>query len=254
MKNFYPIYKKELATYFTSPIAYVVMAVFLIFAGFWFYSQTISFYITSMEYANNPNLRLNLTDSVVVNIVWIMSFFSIFIVPGLTMRLYSEEKKMGTMELLFTYPVKDIEVVMGKGLACFTVYAVMIAITILYPVILFMFGQPEIGPLVTGYVGMLLIGFSFIMLGGFLSTLTENQIVAYILGVGVLMLLWMLRYFGDYFTPRAAEVFSHLSTSGYVSDFSRGVFDTKDFIFYANFSIFCIFVTLRSLESKKWRG
>lgn len=254
MKNFYPVYKKEFATYFASPIAYVVMAVFLTFSGFWFYSQTISFYLTSMQQAGNPNAQLNLTDEVVRNIIWLMSFFTIFVVPGLTMRLYSEEKKLGTMELLFTYPIKDIEVVLGKGLACFTVYAIMLAFTLLYPALLIMFGEPEIGPIITGYVGMLLLGFAFIMLGGFLSSLTENQIVAYILGMGILMLLWVLRYFGDFFTSRVGQVFGHISTSEYVDNFSKGQFDTKDLIFFANFAIFSIFLTLRSLESKKWRG
>jgi ABC-2 type transport system permease protein len=183
-----------------------------------------------------------------------MSFFTIFVVPGLTMRLYSEEKKMGTIELLFTYPLKDIELIMGKGLACFTVYALMLGITLVYSVLLFIFGEPEVGPLVTGYVGLLFLGFAFIMLGGFLSSLTENQIISYVLSVGVLMLLWMLRYFGDLFSLRAEALFDHLSTSQYVNHFSKGVFDTRDIIFYANFAIFSIFLTLRSLESKKWRG
>lgn len=254
MRNFYPLYKKELFAYFASPAVYIVIAVFLIFSGFWFYSQTISFYIASMESAGNPNIRLNLTETVVSSMIWLMAFFNIFIIPGLTMRLYSEEKKLGTIELLFTYPVKDIELVLGKGLACFTVYLTMLGLTLFYPLLLFIFGEPEVGPLITGYVGMVLIGFAFIMLGGFLSSLTENQIVAYIMGVGVLLLLWMLRYFGDFFSLGVSGVFSHLSTSGYVSNFSGGVFDTRDFIFYANFSIFCIFITLRSLESKKWRG
>lgn len=254
MRNLYPIYKKELAAYFASPIAYVVIAVFLVFSGIWFYVQTMTFYSTSMRYAGNPNVPLNLTEVVVSSMIWLMSFFIIFVVPGLTMRLYSEEKKMGTMELLFTYPVKDIEVVFGKGLACFTVYLVMIGFTLLYPVLLSIYGEPEVGPLVTGYVGLVLLGFAFIMLGGFLSSLTENQIVAYILGAGALMLLWLLRYFADFFGFRAGQIFRHISTSGYVDHFSRGVFDTKDFIFFANFAIFCIFLTLRSLESKKWRG
>jgi ABC-2 type transport system permease protein len=254
MKNLYPIYKKELAAYFTSPIAYVVIAVFLVFSGFWFYAQTINFWVASKEYAGNPEVRLNLTEAVVTNIIWLMSFFTIFVIPGLTMRLYSEEKKLGTMELLFTYPVKDIEVVLGKGLACFTVYTVMLGFTLLYAVLLFVFGQPEIGPLVTGYIGLLLIGFAFIMLGGFFSSLTENQIIAYILGAGILMLMWVLRYFADFFSLEVGKVFTHLSTSEYVNNFSIGVFDTKDLIFYVNFSIFFIFLTLRSLESKKWRG
>ncbi len=254
MRNFYPIYRKELAAYFNSSIAYIVIAVFLIFSGIWFYAQTINFYVTSMQYAGNPNMQLNLTEQVVSNIIWLMSFFTIFVVPGLTMRLYSEEKKLGTMELLFTYPVKDIEVVMGKSLACFTVFAVMLGFTLLYPVILVLYGQPEIGPLITGYVGILVLGFAFIMLGGFLSSLTENQIVAYILGAGALMLLWVLRYFGDFFALKVGEVLSHISTSAYVNNFSTGVLNSKDFIFYADFSIFFIFLTLRSLESKKWRG
>jgi len=210
----------------------------------------------SVQSMNNPNMQsaLNITEEVVGPAFSTMSILVLFMTPFLTMRLFSEEKKSGTIELLMTFPIKDIEIIMGKFGACFLTFLVMLVPTLFYQVILFILGKPELGPVISGYIGIILLGASFISLGILISTMTENQIIAAVVTFGALLLFWIIQWGASFAGPVFAKVLIQLSIIEHYQEFARGVIDTNDVIFYGLFAFFFLFLTMRSLESKKWRG
>src|SRR5207249_4871364 len=252
----WPIYKKEMRLYFTSPIAWVILTIFLFIAGYFFYSIFAFFTLASMQSAMNPAMArdLNVTDSVLRPLFSNISVILLLLMPLVTMRLFAEERRSGTIELLLTYPVRDGAVLAGKYLAAFALYAIMIALTLLYPGIVVYFARLEWGPVLTGYLGLLLMGGMFIAVGVCASSLTENQIVAAITTFGVLLLLWVLGWSADYAGGTAGRVLQHLSLLEHNDSFAKGVLDTKDIIYYANFIVLALFLTLRSLEARRWNG
>lgn len=259
MRNFYLIARKELHSYFSSPVAYVVITMFLVITGYFFYNLFASFSILSFQASTNPAIAnqknlLNITETVVRPLFGNISMIMLLMVPLLTMRLFSEEKKSGTIELLLTYPVTDMEVILGKFFACLTVFLLMLLLTATYPVLLFVFGEPEIGPVLTGYVGLVFMGAAFISLGIFTSSLTENQIIAATLSFGILFLFFMMGYPVSLMGPTLGNLMIYISLIGHLEGFAKGVIDTTDIIYYAVFITLFIFLTLRVLESKKWRG
>ncbi|MFZ3090486.1 MAG: ABC transporter permease subunit [Nitrospirota bacterium] len=259
MRNFYLIFKKELKSYFYSPIAYVVITIFLIITGYFFYNIFAAFSTISFQAQMNPGLArqynlLNITESVVRPLFGNISVIMLLLMPLLTMRLFAEEKRSGTIELLLTYPVRDIEVVMGKFAACVAIFGIMLIFTFIYPVLIKIYGQPELGPIITGYIGLFLMGAAFISFGVFASTLTENQVVAAVLSFGVLLLFWMMGYTLAFADPGLIGIMSYIALMQHLEGFAKGVIDSGDVIYYLNFIMLCLFLTLRALESKKWRG
>jgi len=252
----WPIMKKELRLYFTSPVAYVVIAIFLLLAGYFFYSIFAFFTMASMQSAMNPQMagQLNVTDSVMRPLFQNMSIILLLLMPLVTMRLFAEERRSGTLELLLTYPVPDSAVLLGKYLAAFVLYAVMIALTLLYPGVVMYFTRPEWGPLLTGYVGLLLMGAMFLAVGCFASALTENQIVAAVTTFGILLLFWVVGWSGDYAGGSLGKVLTHLSVLEHNDSFAKGVFDTKDVIYFVDFTVLGLFLTFRAIDSRRWRG
>ena len=252
----WPIFKKEMRLYFTSPVAWVVFTMFLLIGGY-FFSSIFAFYtLASMQSAMNPAMGrdLNVTDSVMRPLFSNISVILLLLMPLVTMRLFAEERRSGTIELLLTYPVRDGAVLAGKYLAAFALYAIMIALTLLYPGIVVYFARLEWGPVLTGYLGLLLMGGMFIAVGVCASSLTENQIIAAITTFGVLLLLWVLGWSADYAGGTAGRVLQHLSLLEHNDSFAKGVLDTKDIIYYANFIVLALFLTLRSLEARRWNG
>lgn len=259
MRNFFLIFKKEFKSYFTSPIAYVVITMFLILSGYFFYNSFALFSTISFQATLNPMLAkqvglLNITESVVRPLFGNISVIMLLMIPLLTMRLFSEEKKTGTIELLLTYPITDMEVLLGKFFACMAVFIIMIALTVLYPLLLIAFGQPETGPIITGYIGLLLVGASFVSLGIFASSLTENQIIAATVAFGLLLLFWMIGFSASLAGQMLGDILSYISLTAHLEAFAKGVIDTTDIIYYLIFISLFLFLTLRILESKKWRG
>lgn len=252
----WPIFKKELRLYFSSPVAWVLLTIFLLIAGYFFYAIFAFFTTASMQSAMNPQMGrdLNVTDSVLRPLFSNLAVILLLLMPLLTMRLFAEERRSGTIELLLTYPVRDGAVLLGKYLAAFALYAVMIAGTLVYPAILFYFARVEWGPLLTGYVGLLLMGAMFLAVGLFASSLTENQIVAAITTFGILLMFWIVGWSADYAGGSAGKVLQHLSILEHNDSFSKGVFDTKDVIYYLDFTILALFLSLRSLEARRWKG
>jgi len=251
-----PVFKKELRLYFGSPVAYVVFTFFLLISG-WFFSQIFLFYSDiSMRSLMQPQFGQNLsvTDNVMRPLFTNMSVVLLFLMPLLSMRLFAEEKRSGTMELLLTYPVRDGDVLAGKFLAAGALYAILLALTLLYAGLVAAFTRVEWGPVLTAYIGLLLLGGMFLANGLFMSSLTENQIVAAFTTFGVNLLLWVIGWGAEFAGGTWRTVLQYLSVPEHLDTFTRGILDTKDIVYYASGIAFALFLTLRSLESKRWRG
>lgn len=259
IRNVGLVFRKELYAYFNSFIAYAVIAMFLVVTGYFFYNLLSTFSVISFQAQANPMLArqyqlLNINETVVRPLFGNISIVMLLMTPLLTMRLLSEEWKSGAMELLLTYPLRDIEVVMGKFLACFIIFATMITTTVTFPILLIVLGQPEIMPIFTGYLGLLLLGGAFIALGLFTSSLTENQIIAASVSFAMLFIFWLLSYSTVFVTPGIGQFIKYLAITEHLDSLAKGVVDTEDLLYYGNFTILFLFLTLRSLESKRWRG
>ncbi len=252
----WPIFKKEMLLYFTSPVAYVVFTIFLLIVGYFFYSIFAFFTMASMQAMMNPAMArdLNVTDGVMRPLFSNVGVILLLLMPIITMRLFSEERKSGTIELLLTYPVRDGAVLVAKYLAALALYAVMLFLTLLYPAIVAYFARLEWGPLVTGYLGLVLMGSAFLAVGLLASSLTENQITAAISTFGVLLIFWVIGWSADYAGGVTGQVLAHLSILDHFENFAKGVVDTRDVIYYLDFVVLGLFLTLRSLEARRWSG
>ncbi len=256
MSNLFSIYKRELKAYFASPVAYVVLVIFLIITGYFFTSVVQAFAKYSVTSQYNPygapemNLTAILGDYFFGNMtVWIL-----FVLPLLSMRLFSEEKRQGTMELLFTYPIRDWETVLGKYFACVTVFALMLVMSMVNMAILEKYGELEFGLIFSAYLGLFLMGTAFLATGTFISSLTENQVVAAVGTFGTLLLLWVLHYMSGTVRPGLGRFLEEASIIRRYSDFGKGIIMIENVSYYILFGAFFLFLTLRALESKKWRG
>ncbi|MBW2145559.1 MAG: ABC transporter permease subunit [Deltaproteobacteria bacterium] len=257
MRNIYPILKKEMRSYFNSSIAYVVIAAFLIISGWFFYTSMAFFNMISFQAMQNPYLRsqLNIMEMVVRPLFsGNLTVLLVILLPAVTMRLFAEEKKSGTIELLLTYPVSDFAVLMGKYLSSLGVFIAMLILTGLYPLVIYWLSQPEWGVLVSVYLGLLLMGGSFLALGLFASSLTENQIVAFVIGIAASLFFWIIGWASTFTGGFLKELLLYLSVTHHFNNFRKGVIDTADLAFYVIFIVFFLFCTLRVLESKRWKG
>jgi ABC-2 type transport system permease protein len=250
------IFKKELRLYFTSPIAYVIIAVFFFISGLFFWSIFDFFSKASMQSMMNPQFgrELNVTDGVFRPLLSNVTVILLLLMPMVTMRLFAEERRSGTIELLLTYPVRDGAVLVGKYLAALALYGVMLLGTVVYAGIIMYFARIDWGPLLTGFAGLLLLGATFLAVGLFISSLTENQIVAAIATFGVLLAFWIIGWSADSVGGTWGKVLSHLSIIEHFDSFAKGVLDTRDVIYYVNFTILALFLALRSLEARRWKG
>ena len=251
-----PVFKKEMRLFFGSPVAYVVFTFFLLISG-WFFSQIFLYYSDiSMRSFMQPGMAqsLNITESVMRPLFTNMSVVLLFFMPMLTMRLFAEEKKSGTMELLLTYPVRDGEVLAGKYLAAGALYVILLGLTLVYPGLVAYFTRVEWGPILTGYLGLVLTGATFLAVGVLISSLTENQIVAGFGTFGVLLGLWIIGWGAEFAGGNLRAVLQYLSITEHMDTFSRGLIDTKDVVYYGSAIALALFLTLRSLDSKRWRG
>lgn len=255
MNNFLAIFKRELRGYFTSPVAYALIAIFLVVAGYFFFSSVSYYSLLSLQGMSNPYLaKLNLVDMVISPIIGNICVIMLLMLPVLTMRLFAEEKKTGTYELLFSYPVRDVEVLLGKYCAALCVFTLMIGLTGFYQLILYALGLSEPGVVLSGYLGLFLTGAAFISLGVLVSSLTENQIVAAAVSFGLLLLFWVIGWASSLVGQPMGNYLEYISLVKHLINFARGVIDTADVAYYLCFTAFFLFLTLRSLESKRWRG
>jgi ABC-2 type transport system permease protein len=236
MRTALVIARRELLAYFISPIAYMVSAVFLLIAGYLFSLILIQSQQATME-------------GLFFNIMVVL----IFVVPLLTMRLLADEQKTGTIEILLTAPVRDWEVVFGKYLAAMGMFGVMLACTLYFPFILWRVGgTPDWGPILTGYLGLILLTSAMIAIGTLTSAVTENQIVAAVLGFGILLLLWLIEAAGNIATG-SATVLTYLSLPTHYNDFARGAINLEDVVYYLSVTIAALFIATRMLETRRYR-
>ena len=236
MRTALVIARRELLAYFISPIAYMVSAVFLLIAGYLFSLILIQSQQATME-------------GLFFNIMVVL----IFVVPLLTMRLLADEQKTGTIEILLTAPVRDWEVVLGKYLAAMGMFGVMLACTLYFPFILWWVGgTPDWGPILTGYLGLILLTSAMMAIGTLTSAVTENQIVAAVLGFGILLLLWLIDAAGNIATG-SASVLTYLSLPTHYNDFARGAINLEDVVYYLSVTIAALFIATRMLETRRYR-
>ena len=255
MKLTWVIARKELNSYFVSPIAYGLMAFFALVAGFFFYSATAIFVQRSMEsQMMGRGLPMSVNEWVIRPVLSNVSVIGLFIIPMITMRLFAEEKRSGTYELLATSPIRDYEIILGKWFAALVMYACILGVSLLDILVLFAYGKPDWKPLLVGYLGLLLQGGCLLAIGTFISNTTRSQIVAGVATFAVCLLLWVLDWVSAFETAAWAKVVSYMSVLTHFEPFSKGVIDTKDVIFYLTMIFLGLFLTARSMESLRWRA
>ncbi|MCK4336304.1 MAG: ABC transporter permease subunit [Candidatus Aminicenantes bacterium] len=255
MKNIWVLCKKEIKTYFMSPIAYVVIAVFLVLVGFFFHSLITWFNSQAIQLARNPNYyqQLNINQMVYTPLFHNISIILLLVIPLLTMRLLAEEKKIKTDELLYTSPISINQIILGKYFASLIVLAVMLLLTGIYSLFTFSYGNPELIPLLCGYLGLFLMGMAFMAIGLFYSSITENQIVAAVLTFGTLLLFWILNWAAFSASGLWKDVLNYLSFFQHFNDMTRGILDTTDIVYYLSFSFFGLFLSHSVIQSRRWR-
>lgn len=258
MYNIWLICRRELASFFFSPIAYVILAAWTLLLGVFYSGSFLNYAVISLQIMRNPQAaaRLNLTptSAILGPVFSSTTVVLLFMIPLLTMRLFSEEKKQGTMELMLTYPLRDIEMLLGKYLSAIIMYIIMLALTFVYPAILAAFVAVDWGVVGASYLGMFLMGSAFMAVGVFASSLTSNQIVAAMVAFMVLLASFVLDFLSVSSGPFVSELLRHLSLGLHLRSFIQGVIDTRDVIFLVNVNILCLFLAMRSLEYYKWRG
>lgn len=255
MRNVLAIAGKELRGYFASPIGYVLVGFWALLFGYFFYTLVAFFERQSMQMAmGGPGGSLNVNQMLVSPLLMNATVIMLLVFPLITMRTYAEEKRSGTIELLLTSPITDFEIILGKFLGALGLFAAMLAVTFVHMGILFAFGSPEWKPIATGYLGLLLMGGSFLSLGLFISSLTRNQIVAGMITFSVFLLLWIINWLSTFVSPTMQTVLNYLSITEHFDDFAKGIIDTRHVVYYLSFISMGLFLTMKSVDSERWRG
>jgi ABC-2 type transport system permease protein len=255
MRNVWTICRRELYSYFVSPIAWVLLAIFAFLSGAFTYIITASFVKASLEgQMTGQSFPMNLNEQVIRPLFSNAAVIGLFLIPLISMRLFAEEKRQGTIELLITSPVHDVEIVFGKWLSAVIMYSALLLVLLLDYSFLFIYGQPDWKPVVTGFLGVFLLGACLLSLGTFISTTTKNQIVAGAVGFALALLLWILDWTTSFGNSPTVQVLSYASILSHLDSFARGVIDSKDVIYYLSMIFLGLFLTTRSLESLRWRA
>lgn len=236
IRNILAVAEREIRSYFTSPVAWVVTAVFIGLWGFLFWGIVAQ--------SREANLRPLLSN---------FSVTFLFIGPFLTMRLIAEEARTGTLELLLTQPLREAELVIGKYLGSVVFLLFLLTMTLYFPILLEFLGNPDEGPMMGGYVGILLQGMAFLSIGLMASALTQNQIISAAITFVTLLVLWLSDLLARGVSGPAAQVVQYISITKRFEDMPRGVIDTKDVIFFATIIIACLFITTQIVGARRWR-
>lgn len=255
MKAFGAIYWRELRAYFHSAIAYVLLVGFLLITGYFFAAGVAQYTQFSLQAMQNPvMMKINLMDHLVTPLMGNMAVIFILVAPLLTMRLLSDERRTGTIELLLSYPVGDASVVLAKFLAAWTMISVMLGLTWIHMLVLLWIADPYLPAMATGYLGVFLLCGAFVALGIFASSVTENQIVAALIAFAGLLLLWVLGWSSTVVGEQMGPILESFSLTSRLQDFSRGLIDTADLAYFVLFMGFFLFVSIRVLEAKRWKA
>jgi ABC-2 type transport system permease protein len=256
MRNIITIAGKEFRIYFKTPIAYLLMAVFGLIFGFFFYSATAYFVMAGMrsQMMGGGAQPMSVNDFVISPLLGNASVVGLFLIPLISMRTFAWEKDRGTIELLMTSPVRDWEIILGKWLGAMGMYLCVLAISAINVALLYAWGQPDWRPILTGYLGLILQGGTVLAIGVFISTLTRNQIIAGAATFAVCLLLWVLSWVSSYNDASWAQAVAYCSILTHFEPFSKGVIDSKDIVFYVSAIFLGLFLTHQSLESLRWRA
>ena len=257
MRNILAIATKELKSYFASPVGWILLGFWSLLYGYFFVAIMNFFVRQSMQmsqFGQAGPQAMNVNQQLIRPLVaQNLPILVLFLLPAVTMRTYSEERRSGTIELLLTSPLTDFEIIMGKFLGAMALYGVMLAVTLIHVGLLFVYGRPEWKPIVTVYLGLLLLGGCFISVGMFISTLTKNQVVSFMATFGVFLFLWVITWIGSVI-PTIEGLVTYLSIIDHYEDFNKGVIDTTHLIYYISFITFGLFLTAKSVDSERWRG
>src|SRR5262245_31716672 len=257
MRNIIAIAQKELKSYFAGPIAYIAIGLWALLYGC-FFVAILQFFMRQSMQMNQFGMQgpqaVNVNQMLIRPLLQNVTIMILFVMPMVTMRTYSEEERSGTIELLLTSPLTDFQIIMGKFFGAMALYGVMLAVTMLHIALLFVYGRPELKPILTAYLGLFLLGGCFISLGLLISSLTKNQIVAGMVTFAVFLLLWIITWMGSFMGPTGDQLAQYLSIIDHLEDFSKGVIDTKHLIYYLSFITFGLFLTAKSVDSERWRG
>jgi len=260
MKGMYAVYRKEMGHYFVSPVAYIIVAVFLILTAYFFNRLMVliiqeSFQASIEEAQFGGGQAFDVPSLVMRNFFGVLSTLLLFLTPMLTMSVYAEERRRGTMELLMTSPVTDLEIVLGKFFASLTLLVIMLLPTAIGFAYMLRHAEPTAPWRVLGseYLGVLLLGAALLALGSFFSSVTESQLIAAMLSFGAILLLWVLDFGSQAGSSVWASSLEYLSVFRHYDDFTRGVIDTSNVIFYLSFIFLGVFLTIRSVDSMRWR-
>src|SRR5215813_13139972 len=259
MRNVLAIIERELRAYFSSPVAYVVLTIFAFLSGLFFYtilSQIMQYaMMQAMQGAQmGRSPALDVPGIISRQFLQTMSVILLFMIPMITMALFSEGKKRGTIELLLTSPITDFQVVLGKFLAAVSFFAILLFTTWIPMAVLYLYGKPASGPIFSAYLGLLLYGLALLAIGLFISTLTENQIISAVLSFGTIMVLWLVDVIAQRAEAGTKDVLTYLSILSHLDDFMKGVLSTSHIIFYLSLMVFALFLTYRSIDSLRWRA
>lgn len=254
MKRIGIIYAQELKNAFRSFLAYILIAVFMAVASYFFVSLVATFSILSQQWKSTPGapeVAFNLTEIVLTGLFVNVACLALFFTPLLTMRSFSEEKRSGTLELLLTLPVKDYEVVLGKFFSALTLYFLMVLPLLIFPLLVrFTGGYFEWGTVFSGFLGVVLLGSCVVASGIFLSSLTDNQVISSVLSFGVLILLWTIGWLENFSEENPIRWTTHFSLFEHYKSLAKGILDLKDIAYYIFLTLFFLYATLLSLESR----
>jgi ABC-2 type transport system permease protein len=256
MSRAYAVFERELRAYFASPMAYALLGVFLLLTGVFYFANVQQFNAICLQYGHVPQYLgyLNLNEMVISHLFGVIQIILLLMIPIITMRLIAAERRAGTIELLMTAPISPAELVAGKFLASFAFYGFMLACTAVHLSLLFTFGSPDPGPVLTGYLGLLLFGGALLAAGLFCSALAGEQIVAAILAFGITLLFWIVGWLGEAAGPGLMQdVLGYLSLIDHCDRLLDGVIHLKDVVFYLSFSAFFLFSAVKVIESANWR-
>lgn len=251
MRSLFLVWDRELRGYWSSPVAYVVLAVFLITAGVFFFGQLLEFVQLSLRGSGEG---VDVNQQLIGPYLYSVSVMVLFLLPLVSMRLVSEETRQGTLEILLTTPAPETSLVSGKFLASLTLYVVMLTGVGLHLGILFLFGSPEWGPILTGMLGLFLNGAAYLALGLFLSSLTQNQVVAAAASFSLFLLLWLCHWLGQVTGGALASVLSSISFVGHFDTFGRGVLDSADLVFFLSLIFLGLFGAVQGVAATRWKA
>ncbi|MFH1075106.1 MAG: ABC transporter permease subunit [Candidatus Firestonebacteria bacterium] len=254
MNNIWTITRKELKSFFTSPIGYIVLSLFSMLAGWFFFNHLNRFnsLVAFYQMSQQPDVlnQINLNQFVVVRLFQeLLMLLSVFL-PGISMRLFAEEKKQKTIELLFTSPVHTYEIILGKYFSVIIFLCIMLGLTAIYPLILFIYGSPgpELAPIITGYIGLFFVGACILSIGVFASSITENQIIAFASTLSISLLFYIIGLLASAGGPQIGELLTYLSLKEHFNRLAVAFIDTRTFVYFLSFIFVWLFLTYRAIE------